>query len=198
MNNLLIVLTGKTASGKDTVMAKLLSKYPNLNKVTTTTSRKPRPGEKDGVDYFFISEDDFKRKIEKGGFIEYVQYGGNFYGTEKSEISNNLANNLIWRIDPSRAGQIREFIKDSFEPNLANDLLQRLIVIYLTVDDQTIMKRLTGRKFSIGEIQKRMQDDFLFWQRYKGGYDYVIENIQGKLDETIDQVSRIIEAHHTP
>ncbi len=76
----LIILTGKTASGKDTVMAKLLQKLPGFKKVVTTTSRGIRPGEREEEDYLFISEAEFRRKIEQGDFIEYVRYGGNFYG----------------------------------------------------------------------------------------------------------------------
>ncbi|MDP3758519.1 MAG: guanylate kinase, partial [Candidatus Daviesbacteria bacterium] len=92
---LLIILTGKTASGKDTVISRLLSRLPDFKKVVTVTSRAPRVGEKDGMDYFFLSREDFKQKIEKGDFIEYVEYGGNFYGTEKTQLADTTQG-LIW------------------------------------------------------------------------------------------------------
>ena len=174
-------------------MSKLLSRFPNFKRVVTTTSRGPRGGEKDGVDYLFLSEPDFRHKIEMGDFIEYVEYGGNLYGTEKTQITDRLENGLIWRIDPSRAGQIREFIKGSFENNLAEDLLKKVIVIYLTVDDEVILKRLQGRGLSQQEIEKRMAEDARFWKEYTDNYDFVVENIPGQLNQTVDKIIQIIE-----
>lgn len=190
---LLLVLTGKTAAGKDTVMAKLLARSSCFKRIITTTSREKRPSEQNGVDYNFISEPEFREKIDKEDFIEYVEYGGNLYGTEKSQITNNLHKNLIWRIDPSRAGQIRKFIKDSFEPELAEDLLQKVKVIYLTVSDDVVLARLKKRGLGEEEIAKRMQEDAKFWQEFENSYDFVVENIPGKLDKTISQVSELIE-----
>ena len=193
MINPFIILTGKTASGKDTVMAKLLSRPPNLKRVVTTTSRTPRHGEQNGRDYNFISGALFQEKIKNGDSIEYVSYGGNLYGTEKSQLTSNIDSGLIWRIDPSRAGQIREFIKDSFEKNITRDLLKKIIVIYLTVDDEVVLKRLQGRGLSQQEIEKRMKQDTRFWQEYKNNYDFVVENIPGQLDQTVDKIVNLIE-----
>lgn len=189
----LLVLTGKTASGKDTVMSKLLEKYPGFKRIITTTSRLPRENEANGVDYNFISEGEFQEKVKKGEFIEYIQYGGNFYGTEKSQILNNLDSSLIWRIDPSRAGQVRQFINNSFDTNLTADLLKRVLVVYLTVGDEVILQRLKERRLAQEEIDKRMNEDARFWKEYQGNYDFVVENIPGKLEETADKVSAIIE-----
>ena len=195
MNNSpkLIVLTGKTAAGKDTVVAQLQHKFPDLKKIITTTSRNIRTGERNGIDYFFLSEQDFRNKIAAGDFIEYVEYGGNLYGTEKNQITNNLNQDLIWRIDPSRAGQIREFIQKTFEEDLAEDLLKRVLSIYLTVDDATILKRLESRGLNRAEIEKRMQEDARFWQEYQNTYEFVVENVPGRLDETVSKILSIIE-----
>ncbi|MCL4365912.1 AAA family ATPase [Patescibacteria group bacterium] len=193
MNKLLIILTGKTASGKDTVMLKLLSRFPNFKKVITTTSRAPRDGEINDKDYHFISKSEFQEKLQKGDFIEWVEYAGNFYGTEKEQIVNNLDQSLIWRIDPSRAGQIRQFIKDAFDQNLAEELLKRVLVIYLTVEDEVILKRLEERNLNQEEIDRRMAEDTRFWLNYKDNYDFVVENVPGKLDETVDKIVGIIE-----
>lgn len=179
MNNLLIVLTGKTAAGKDAVVSKLLSRMPGFKKVITTTSRAPRPGEQDGVDYNFVSKDVFKQKIAKGDFFEYVEYGGNFYGTEKSQLEN-LNKGLIWRIDPFRAGKIRELLDSP------------VLVIYLTVPDSVIRQRLRKRGFSQEDIGRRMEEDKKLWEEYKDNYDFVVENVPGKLDETIDKIIQII------
>lgn len=192
-SNPLIILTGKTASGKDTIMSRLLLKFPRLKRVITTTSRPPRPGETNGVDYNFISEEDFKRRIKQSRFVEYVSYGGNLYGTEKTQLSNSLQTGLIWRIDPSRAGQIRKFISDSFNPTAASDLLERVLVIYLTVPDEVVLERLKKRGFKNGEIEARMREDAKFWQQYKTAYDFIVENVPGQLDQTVDKITGIIE-----
>lgn len=177
--NKLIILTGKTASGKDTVAAKLLERFPDFKKVLTTTSRAMRANEVNGVDYNFISKEEFLQKAENGDFIEYVEYGGNLYGTEKSQL--NPKGNLIWRIDPSRAGKIRELINSP------------VLVIYLTVDDTDVLERLALRGMTQEEIDHRMEDDDAFWKKHKNDYDFVVENNPGKLDETIDKITQIIK-----
>lgn len=175
---MLIILTGKTASGKDTLIAKILQKYPNFKKVLTSTSRPEREGEKKGVDYNFLSEDEFRQKIGQDDFLEYVKYGGNYYGTEKSQIKHE--ENLIWKIDPSMAGKSKELFPDS-------------ISIYITAGNQVVLQRLRDRGLSGQEISKRMQDDQKFWEQYKDNYDFVVENVPGELDQTIDKISQIIE-----
>lgn len=180
MTNPLIILTGKTASGKDAVISKLLSRIPAFKKVITITSRPPRPEEKNGVDYNFVTREDFKQKIAKGDFLEYVEYGGNFYGTEKVQLEKPEGG-LIWRIDPSRAGRIRELIDTPF------------LVIYLAAPDSIILERLRKRGFSQDDIEKRMQEDKRFWEEYRNSYDFVVENVPGKLDQTVDKIINIIE-----
>lgn len=192
-SNFLVILTGKTASGKDTVASRLQIRFPDLKKILTTTSRLPRIGETEGIDYNYITEGDFRQKISEGEFLEHVCYGGNFYGTRKTQITGNLHNNLIWRIDPSRAGQAREFIKNSFDQKTAEDLLKKLVVIYLTVNDEISLERLKKRKLKNEEIERRMYEDRKFWQQHKDNYDFVIENIPGELDQTVDKIVSIIE-----
>lgn len=177
---MLIVLTGKTASGKDTLIARLLQKYPDFKKVLTSTTRPQREGEVNGVDYNFLSEQNFRQKIDHGDFLEYVEYGGNFYGTEKSRI--NAEDSSIWKIEPSMAGKAKQLFPNS-------------IVIYITTADEVILRRLRERGLSDQEIEKRMQDDQKFWDLYKDQYDFVVENPQGKLDETVRKISQIIENH---
>ncbi len=174
-------------------MSKLMLKFPDFKKVITTTSREDRPGEENGVDYNFVSRAQFKDMIDSGEFIEYVEYAGNFYGTEKIQLLKNLQHNLIWRIDPSRAGRIRNLISGSFDGDPANDLLKRVFTVYLTVEDPVVLARLKKRGLNQEEIAKRMSDDAKFWQEFKDNYDYIVENVPEELDKTVDKVSKIIE-----
>ncbi len=195
---MLIILTGKTASGKDTIKFKLLKKYPNLTKVMTTTSRSPRVNEKNGVDYNFLSRNEFERKMLSGDFAEYVEYGGNLYGTEKKELTKTLNKDLLWKIDPSRAGEVRDFFKRSFPFNIAQELIKKVLVIYITVPDEIVFQRLKNRGLPQSEIQQRMSDDKKIWQKYKDSYDFIVENISGKLDNTLDKVIKIIDHNEDP
>lgn len=183
MSNLLVILTGKTAAGKDTAISKLLSRLPDFRKILTTTSRAPRNGERNGVDYHFISREEFQQKIANGDFIEFVEYGGNLYGTEKSLFRSH--NGLIWKIDPSRAGKVRELIS---EP---------LTVIYLTVSDDVVLERLRRRGLNKEEIEKRMADDKKMWEENKANYDYIVENTPNELAKTVDKIIEIIENQHS-
>lgn len=182
MNPSLIILSGKTASGKDTIKSALLKKYPNLKKVITTTSRTPRMGEKDGIDYHFLTRDQFKEKIKQDAFAEYVEYGGNYYGTYKEELEKSQNGDYLWKIDPSRAGQIKNTLKNA-------------VVIYITCDDDVVLQRLKNRGLSKEEIEKRMADDQRIWDQYKDSYDFVINNVSGKLDQTINKVCEIIDSN---
>ena len=188
----LIILTGKTASGKDTIKSALLNKYPKFKKVITTTSRIPRPNEKEGVDYYFLTRSEFEAKNNQGEFVEYVEYGGNLYGTYKTELKQALSFDLIWRIDPSRAGEVREFIKRSYPKELAEKLIKSVLVIYITTPSKVILERLQKRGLGEIEIQKRMADDERMWQQYKDNYDFIVDNIPGKLDKTLDKIEQII------
>lgn len=189
----LIILTGKTASGKDTIKSSLLNKYPSLIKLLTTTSRTPREREVDGIDYRFLTRQSFEDQIKNNDFAEYVEYGGNLYGTEKKELEKALTQDILWKIDPSRAGEAREFIKRAFPQNLAQQLIDRLVVIYVNTTDEAILQRLKNRGLSEEEIQKRMADDKKIWEQYQGKYDFVIENVPGKLDNTMDEIIKIYE-----
>lgn len=192
MNSQLIILTGKTASGKDTIKSALLSKYPNLKKIITSTSRNPRVGEKNS-DYHFLSRHHFEEKINSGDFAEYVEYGGNLYGTEKKELEQAINEDVLWKIDPSRAGEAREFIKRVFPPEIALKLVKKILVIYVNASDEVILQRLQQRGLPEDEIQKRMEDDKIIWQKYQKSSDYIVENIPGQLDQTIEEVCKIVE-----
>lgn len=194
---MLIILTGKTASGKDTIRSAIFKKFPNLKKVITVTSRALRRNDVMGVDYHFLTRDEFETRAKDGDFAEYVEYGGNLYGTLKKDLESALKHDTLWKIDPSRAGEVRNFIKRSFSPGVASELIKRVVVIYISTPDEVILERLKRRGLSDDEIQKRMSDDRKIWQKFQNSYDFMVENVPGKLDETINKVITIIENHQS-
>ncbi len=164
-----------------------------MKKVITTTSRSPRANEVNDIDYHFLGRDEFEKGIKNESFAEWVEYGGNLYGTQKAELEHALENDTLWKIDPSRAGEVRDFIKRSYPPEKAHQLIERVVVIYINTSDDIVLERLQRRGLQTSEIQKRMSDDAKIWQQYKDKYDFVIDNISGQLDMTINKVCKIID-----
>lgn len=195
MNNipLFIIISGNTSSGKDTIKHAFLKKFLGMKKIITTTTRPIRKNEVDGEDLHFITLKEFKKMENEGNFLETVEYAGNFYGTEKKEVLDNLNSDLIWRIDPSRAATVREMIRQHFSKAIAEQLLKRLIVFYIKIDENVARERLTQRGLEKSEIERRLTQDRQFWQKFHDKYDYIVENPQGKLSQTIEKVLEIIK-----
>ncbi|MBI2601319.1 hypothetical protein HYW42_05210 [Candidatus Daviesbacteria bacterium] len=192
---ILLVVTGPTASGKDAVVESILKKTHVFKKVITTTTRTPRPGEKNGVNYFFVSIKDFHKMGENQEFLETNEYGGNFYGTTKKEIHQVLARqDLVWRIDPSAAAKIKSIISKNFPKDAASELISKTIVIYLSPESaQVLISRLKGRGFSGSEIDQRLNEENMLWEKYQNKFPYVIINKTGYLDKTVANVLALVQ-----
>src|SRR3989339_783825 len=90
---LLVIISSPSGGGKDSVINAILKKIPNSARLLTTTSRQPRPDQKEGIDYHFISLKKFKEKIKRDKFVEYNFYADNYYGVEKKVLNKTLKNN---------------------------------------------------------------------------------------------------------
>jgi guanylate kinase len=115
--------------GKGTLIKGLLERVPGLQLAVSATTRSPRPGEVNGVDYHFLSPEDFDRRVEAGEFVEHAEYAGNRYGTLKSELKRP-ARGIVLEIDVQGARHVRETLPDAFqvfvEPPSFEDLERRL------------------------------------------------------------------------
>jgi guanylate kinase len=115
--------------GKGTLIKGLLERVPGLQLAVSATTRAPRPGEVNGVDYHFLSPEDFDRRVRAGEFVEHAEYAGNRYGTLKSELTRP-ARGIVLEIDVQGARQVRETLPDAFqvfvEPPSYEDLERRL------------------------------------------------------------------------
>jgi guanylate kinase len=103
------VITGPSGVGKGTLIRELRSRLPELALSTSATTRDPRPGEEDGVDYFFLDRDEFNRRADEGEFVEHAVYSGNRYGTLRSELDRHLADgeSVVLEIEVQGARQVR-------------------------------------------------------------------------------------------
>jgi guanylate kinase len=127
----------------------LLKDYPDLEESVSATTRKIRPGEIEGKDYYFLSEDEFKRNLLEGNFFEHERVHGNYYGTLKSEVEKKLAkNNVILELDIKGAFTI----KKSFGDN-------SVLIFILTQNVDELRRRLINRKTdSMEVIEKRVKE----------------------------------------
>ena len=107
---LLVVLSAPAGCGKDTVLAEVKKADQNVKQSISMTTRLPREGEQDGVDYYFTSVSDFENKIKENGFLEYVKYGVNYYGTPKKAIEEMVdsGKTVILKIEVEGAGNVRK------------------------------------------------------------------------------------------
>ncbi|TMB93938.1 MAG: guanylate kinase [Chloroflexi bacterium] len=126
---LLIVISGPSGVGKDTVIKRLLELDPNLRYSVSYTTRRPRPGEVDGVNYHFASRDEFERLIRDGAFLEHATYGGNLYGTPFAQLDQERAagHDIVLKIDVQGAEQVRNRAPDALRIFLAPPSMDELL-----------------------------------------------------------------------
>lgn len=202
MNNeepgFLLVLTGPTASGKDTVAAELLKRYPQMSKIVTTTTRSPRNGEQNGIHHNFVSTDDFLKMQHEGKLLEWVEYSGNLYGTSRDAFNPLLGgHNILWRNDVSRAANMEEFIRQSFDPETAEKILKKLLIVYIKPENkEDLHERLAKREDQEDTIKIRMAKDEIEWEKYHDKFQNVVINKNGELDKTVEEVSKLINNYH--
>ena len=111
----LIVISGPSGSGKDTVVKRLMELHPEIEVSVSATTRPMRSGEKEGVNYFYLSREEFERRIQAGEILEYAEYCENYYGTPKSEVDKRIENGItvILVIEVIGAGNIKKLYPDA-------------------------------------------------------------------------------------
>ncbi|ACO04891.1 MAG TPA: guanylate kinase [Persephonella sp.] len=159
------VLSSPAGGGKTTLSNLLLKEIPNLKKIVTCTTRKPRPGEKNGIDYIFLTKEQFEEKIKKGEFLEYAVVHGNYYGTPKDQVFSQIdnGNDVLLVIDVQGMRQIKS--------NMDNVIT--IFMIPPSIDE--LVNRMRRRGDSDQEIQRRLQTamkEFPAWKEY----DYIVIN----------------------
>ena len=184
---ILMVLSGFSGAGKGTLMKKLLETYDNYALSVSMTTRQPREGERDGIEYFFSSKEAFEQKIEEGGLIEYAQYCGNYYGTPKAYVEEQLANgkDVILEIEIQGALQIKEKFPEA------------LLLFATPPSIEELEKRLRGRGTETEEvIRKRL---LRAGEEAEGmdAYDYLV--INDDLECCVEEIHSIVNAaRNTP
>ena len=182
---LLIVLSGPSGVGKGTVR-KALFEMPEQEFVysVSMTTRPPRPGEVDGVDYYFVSREEFERQIAAGNLLEYAEFVGNYYGTPKDKVEEQLnkGKEVILEIEVNGALQVREKLKDAVFIFLVPPTRKALY-------DRLKQRGTESEERIIARITKANKEFKLAHQ-----YDYIVVN--DEVYNAADRIMAIIRAEH--
>ncbi len=187
---LLIVISGPSGVGKDSVVDALRAMTAYFHFVVTTTTRPPRPGEINGKDYTFVSKDQFAEMIEKDELLEYAVVYNDFKGIPKQQVryAFDTGKDVILRIDVQGAEKIRQICPEA-------------LLIFLTVEsEEELERRLTLRKNNQTEdLKLRIATARKELQRIES-FDYLVVNKESQLEKTVGTILAIIEAehHHLP
>ncbi|HEY3368601.1 MAG TPA: guanylate kinase [Symbiobacteriaceae bacterium] len=179
---LLVVVTGPSAVGKGTICRQLLKEAPDLRFSVSCTTRKARPGEIDGVEYFFISEEEFRRRIDRGEMLEWAEVYGNLYGTPRKNVEETtaLGQNIILDIDMVGAANVRKEYEDAVS------------VFVIPPSMKALEKRIQGRGTETAEAVARRLQEAPRWIEKGLDYHYVIVN--DDLDTAVAQLRAVVVA----
>ena len=162
----LIVVSGPSGSGKGTVLKRVLQSDSNIFYSVSATTRAPREGEENGVHYYFITREEFEKKIKEGGMLEYAEYVGNYYGTPKDTVTEKLSRgqDVILEIETKGAEKIREKCPDA-------------IFVFITPPSmEELKKRLIGRGTESIEVINKRLSRAAEEMKAQSLYDYIVVN----------------------
>jgi len=179
-----IAVSAPSGAGKTTIVKKVLSKFPEIVFSVSATTRPMRDNEKEGTEYFFISDEEFKNKIESGEFVEWEKFYDYYYGTFRSFIDENInsGKSVLLEIDVKGALSIKKIYPDSH------------LIYILPPSYDELVKRLKNRKTETdGDFQKRIERAKMELS-LKDQFDYIItnENLNKAIEETSILVKKII------
>ena len=181
---ILIVVSGFSGAGKGTIMKALLERYDNYALSISATTRNPRPGEEEGKAYFFKTTEEFEKMIAKDDLIEYAIYVGNYYGTPKAYVEEQLraGKDVILEIEIQGALKVKEKF-----PNT-------LLLFVTPPSAEELRKRLEGRGTETQEVIDGRMKRAIEEAEYMDQYDYLVVN--DELDVCVEEMHHLIQGEH--
>lgn len=194
----LLVVTGPSSVGKTEVVKRLVDSQLGFKSLVTLTTRRKRDIEEDGIDYYFVDREEFMFEKNAGNLVEDVKYPGNLYGTPKSEMDRLLDGiNLISVMEMSGAAELKNNIKKAYNPQMAEAISERLILVTLGVSrPREIIERANKRsKVDRSSIKERFRKDVSLWRKYKEVLkNTIILNDDGKFEIAVSQIEGIVKS----
>ena len=185
--SIMIILSSPSGAGKTTIAKKIQQKYLNFKISVSHTTRKPRPNEVDGVDYFFISKEKFQEKIHNNEFYEYAKIFNNYYGTSKKIVLDLIKEkkNVLFDIDWQGTQQLSKFKE-----------LNLLKIFILPPSKEELKKRLIQRNQDKPDVVEKRLKAYDIDSVHKKDYDFVV--INDNLENCFKEVEKIIETNINP
>lgn len=180
----LFIISGPSGAGKGTICKRLIEDTKVEISVSMTT-RNPRPGEVDGVSYYFTTKEEFEKEIRRGGFLEHAEVYGNYYGTPKAKVLEKLAAGIDVLLEIDIQGALH--VKNAY-PN-------GIFIFILPPSMAELRKRITGRGSETEEAINLRLSQTLKEVSYIDKYDYCVVN--GELEEAVSRVKAIVVAEHS-
>jgi guanylate kinase len=202
---MIVILTGFTGVGKTEIRSSLLERNPNMRQLVTTTTRSPRPGEINGRDYHFITEDQFAQGVTDGAFVETAQYFstdrqtgkviGRHYGTTKKELEHVWeGHTLVTTMEISGAATFGDQVKAAYDEDKAKAILDRTIVLYIEADSEAVLKaRFIARGGTEREFEARIAQDKAMQEQYGDRFKHRVSNLNDRLAYAIGDVEELIK-----
>jgi guanylate kinase len=184
MNPLLVVISGPSGAGKDAVIARVRGALPSAHFAVTATTRPPRPGEREGVEYHFVSDGEYDRLLAEDGFLEHADVYSHRYGVPKAGVRDALSRgqDVIVRVDVQGAATIKRLVPGA------------VLVFLAPGSSEELEERLRARATDEGtELRVRM-DTAAREMALRATFDYVVTNADGRLEDAVSQVLDVIAA----
>ena len=182
MSGKLIVISGPSGVGKSTVLKRVMEQTPNLHFSVSATTRPMRPGEVDGLNYFFVSREAFQQMISDGALLEYAEYVGNYYGTPEAPLDEALADGRDILLDIEVQGAL----------NVKRRRPDAVLIFMLAPSFQDIEKRLTGRGDTAPDLVRGRLERARWEYTQAANYDYLV--INDDVDKAAKEIISILTA----
>jgi guanylate kinase len=178
-----VIISAPSGAGKDSVLPGILKRIPGSVHYVTATSRKPRPGEKDGDSYYFYSPEKFRDEIEAGNFLEWSMVHGEFKGVRRDVLADTLREHSVVLVLPDPQGMRK----------IKAQLPEALTIFMMPPSIEALQRRLENRGTETPEQRAVRLRNAEIEMAATPEYDYVVVNEDGKLDETVEQIVKIIK-----
>lgn len=181
-----MVVSGFSGSGKGTLMKLLMEKYDNYSLSISATTRSPRPGERDGLEYFFKTQEEFLQMIREDAFIEYARYVDNYYGTPKDYVEKQLdaGKDVILEIEMQGALKVKE------------KMPQTLLIFVTPPTAEELKRRLVSRGTESEEVVAARMVQAKEESRFMDCYDYILVNETNQEESCMERLHELIQSAH--